>query len=241
MVLFCKRQHDGAGVYQAGFTLVEIMIALFISGLIMAGIFTVYTSQRRTFDIQDQVDEMQLNLRAPLDVMVREIRMAGYDPKGTAGAGITTASVGQFGFTSDFNGDGDTADYGEIIDYGFSDVAGDDADRDGVPDNGGVLALARRIGGATGTYQPIAENIERIEFRYLDFEGKATTVAADVRTVQISLLARTGREDSKFTNTMTYTPASEVNWDLNGAAAGVAANDHFRRRVLITAAQIRNL
>jgi type IV pilus assembly protein PilW len=234
-----------------GFTLVELMITVAISGIIIAAIYSAYITQHRTYLAQEQVAEMQQNNRAAIDMIAREIRMAGYDPTKAAGAGITIASVGQISFTQDTNGDTDTTDSGERIDIGFN--VADDALRDGVPDNDldgdGVpdaVSLRRQTYGpppvfSPSGYQAIAENIQAIEFRYLDSTGAVTAVLADIRSVRISILARAGREDREFTNTMTYTPASGVPWDLNGAVAGNAPNDNFRRRLLITTVQCRNM
>lgn len=207
----------------------------------MGGMYSAYLAQQRIYLAQEQVAEMQQNIRAAMDMMVRHIRMAGYDPTGGAAAGITTASAGQIGFTQDTNADGDTADSAEFIDFGFSAAVGDDNDRDGLPDTPATaLSLGCQTGGAGG-YQAIAENIQALEFRYLDSDGMATTTLENIRSVQVSILARAGRPDPSFTNTMNYTPASGTSWDLNGAAAGNAANDNFRRRLLITTIQCRNL
>jgi len=191
---------------------------------------------------------MQQNLRAGLDMMMREIRMAGFDPTKKAGAGIITATPGHIGFTQDITGDpgtgdsdGDTADSGEMIEFGFS--LADDADRDGIPDSDSdgdgvrdAVSLGRQTGG-TGGYQPIADNIQAIEFRYLDSSGVVTTVPEDTRSVEISILARAGRPDRKFTDNMTYLPASNA---TDGTVWG-PYNDNFRRRLLITTVNCRNM
>jgi len=219
-----------------GFTLVELMLTMAISGIIVAAIYSVYISQQRTYLAQEQVAEMQQNIRAAMDIMTREVRMAGYDPAGGAGSGIIAALPGQISFTQDTNGDGDTTDAGEMIDFGFS-AAVVDADRDGVPDavSNGVpdaSPLGRQTGGAGG-YQAIAENIQAIEFRYLDAANGVTATLADIHSVQISILARAGRQDRDFFNSMTYTSASGATWG--------PYNDNFRRRLLITSIQCRNL
>ena len=234
----------------AGFTLVELMVTLVISGFIVAAIYSAYVTQQRVYLAQEQVAEMQQNLRAAADILTREIRMAGYDPTGKADAAITTLNPGQFSFSFDGNEDGDTADTGEIIDIGFSGAAGNDADRDGIPDTltAGVpiaLPLCRQVNG--GGYQDIAENFQAIEFHYLDAAGDPTTDPAAVRTVQFSLLARAGQADPKFTNSAVYCPASNPVDPATGQCDDMTLsvwgpyNDNFRRRLLITNLEIRNV
>ncbi len=242
---------------ESGFTLVELMIAMTAGVLVMAAVMTSFISQHRSYLAQDDVVEMQQNGRVAMDMFTREIRIAGFDPTGIAGAGINTANQGQLSFTQDITdnagtgpSDGDFLDAGERVDFGFS--LADDAGRDGIPDadidGDGVpdpTSLGRQTGGAGG-YQPIADNIQAIEFYYTLANGAQTQTPAagqlaNIRSVQISILARARQADPNFFNNMTYTPASGVIWDLNGAAAGNAPNDNFRRRLLITTINCRNL
>ncbi len=226
---------------EKGYTLVELMLTVLISGFLASAVYAAYVSQQRTYLAQEQVAEVQQNIRAAVDLMVREIRMAGYDPTSTSGAGITTALPGQFSFTQDLNDDGDTdlSDTNENVDFGFSAAAGNDNDRNGIPDTDsdgeGVpdpLELGRQTGGAGG-YQAIAENIQAIEFQYLDEDGAVTATPASIRSVQVSILARTSQLDRDYTNTVTYTTASGNAWG--------PYNDNFRRRLLITNIQLRNV
>ena len=232
---------------QKGFTLVELMITLLISMIVVGSIYTAFISQQHTYIVQDQVAEMQQNIRAALMMITREIRMAGYDPKGTANAGITTALPGQISFTMDINSDGDTNDSGETIDYGFTPSTSSpnvnwDVARDGIPDkdNDGdgvidAMSLGRQIGGAGG-YQPLAENIQAIEFYYTLADGTQTTSPSNpdqIRAVTISILARAGNPDRDFNNTKTYTTASGSIWGPYG--------DLYRRRFFITTVLCRNM
>ena len=236
----------------AGFTLVELMVTLVISGFIVAAIYSAYVTQQRVYLAQEQVAEMQQNIRAAADILTREIRMAGYDPTGKADAKVSTMLPGQFSFTFDSNQDGDTSDSGENIDFGFTEDEDGPlpADRNGIPDtiNAGVpiaLPLCRQVNG--GGYQDIAENFQAIEFHYLDAAGDPTTDPAEVHTVQFSLLARAGQPDRRFTNTATYCPASNPLDPATGQCDDTTLsvwgpyNDNFRRRLLITNVEIRNL
>lgn len=216
---------------ESGFTLVELIVAMVITGIITLAIYSAHTIQQRVYLVQEQVTEMQQNIRAGLHMMKQELRMAGYDPSHTANAGVTVASVSQVGFTQDLDEDGGLLTVpGETVSYRLN----GDGDGDGIVDGGGVSTLGRTTGAGV-VFQPVAENIQAVEFRYLDSAGAVTAVPADIRSVQISILARAGQLDRKFTNTRTYTPASGVanNWG--------PYNDNFRRRLLITTVKCRNL
>ncbi len=72
----------------SGFTLVELMITLLISGVIILAIYSAHSTQNRVFIAQEAVAEMQQNIRTGLAVMSRDIRMAGYDLTAKANAGF---------------------------------------------------------------------------------------------------------------------------------------------------------
>lgn len=232
-----------------GFTLVELMVAVAIAGIVIVALSSVYVSQRRSATAQDQVAEMQQGVRAGLDIMTHEIRMAGYDPRHTAGTGITAATVNNLAFSmvadtdmQDNDADAviDEADEIETVIYTIYDAyTATDTD---------ALDLGRNVSllGLPATNQPVAENIDAIEFYYTLADGTQTTAPtaaqlADIRAVQVSLLARANWPDPDFFNNDSYTPASGNTWDLNGANAGNAPNDNFRRRLFITTIQCRNM
>lgn len=214
-----------------GFTLVEIMIALAISGIVLASVYTAFQSQQESYVVQDQVAEMQQNLRSAVNIMSREIRMAGCDPLSTSGAAITAASINSLSFTMDLRGalntdppDGDTTDPGENITYSLY-VAAD-----------GIQKLGRKNPNIN---QAVAEYIENIEFNYTLANGTQTTSPAAsqldaIRSIQISILARAANPDRNFTNTQTYTTASGGVWDPT-------PDDNFRRRLMIVQAKCRNM
>jgi len=160
-----KRMHIKSD--RKGFTLVELLIAMAISGIVAGAIYTAFQSQQKSYLIQEQVTEMQQNLRAGMDLMVREIRMAGYS-QGAPGFGITDicprdkgdiidvniTGNGAFEFTADFDNNG-TLSGGETISYSVYDspVASPD----------GINDLGRDSGGGR---QLVAENIEALGFAY---------------------------------------------------------------------------
>lgn len=61
-----------------GTSIMEVLVALFLTGIITAAIFQIYINQHKNWSIQGDVTEMQQNARAAIDELTRQIRMAGY-------------------------------------------------------------------------------------------------------------------------------------------------------------------
>ena len=211
-----------------GYTLLEILITMAIAGVVMGGIYTSFYSQDKSYVTQSEVTEMQQNLRGGLSLMMKEIRMAGCDPTGKADAGIMSATPDLISFTLDIRGedtddppDGDTSDPNERVTYTLY-----DRNRDGVNDT-----LGRRTG--EGRNSPAAENMDAIHFVYLDEDGTPTSVPSEIRSVEVTLLARTARGDPEYWNNTIYA-------NQRGTVI-YAANDRFRRKMLTANIKCRNL
>jgi len=209
-----------------GFTLVELLIAMAVSGIIMTGIYSAFKTQQDSYLAQEQVAQMQQNIRAGLYVMVNDIRMAGYDSTQSGNFGITTATASQLVFTVDENENG-TVDSGETFTYEL------------YTPTGGVQSL-RSIAGQSA----VAENIGQLEFYYFldDDPSSPTTFAttpatADqlkkIRSIQVSLLAKAAQPDRGYTNNQTYSSASGVDW--------TPTPDPFRRRFETMTVKCRNM
>jgi type IV pilus assembly protein PilW len=209
------------------FTLIELLVAVAISGVVMAGIYSAYYSQQKSYITQEQVAAMQQNLRAAMSIMQREIRMAGCDPSGTAQTGIKTANTNSIRFTLDItddtgtgNPDGDAGDINEDITYSLYTADG-------------IQKLGRKS-PSTAINQPVAENIDALNFVYLDANGATTPTLANIRSVQITLVARTGRRDPGYTNNTSYQ-------NHQSSTIYTAPNDSFRRMLLTAEVKCRNL
>jgi type IV pilus assembly protein PilW len=164
----------------------------------MTAIYSVYAAQQKSYLTQEQVTAMHQNLRSAMYYMEREIRMAGCDPTGEAGAGIVTANANLLRFTEDTRGkddtdppDGDTGDANEDITYSLADGDGD-GDMDLVRDTQAGEDIADRV---------IAENIASLNFTYLDANGITTASLSAIRFVQISITAAT--EDNENNSALT--------------------------------------
>lgn len=203
-----------------GFTLVEILVAMLVSGLVLSGIYSTYQSQQRSYILQEQIAQMQQNQRAAMYMISRELRMAGFDPSSSADAGIVDGQWTStfLRFTKDDNGDGDVTDSGEDLTYSLY-VS------DGIP------KLGRKN---PTTNQPVAENIQELWFVYLDENNSVTATLADIRSVEITLVARTGQPTPDYVNTTTYS-------NKLGTKTFGPYNDAYHRSVLSEQVNCRNL
>jgi len=61
-----------------GVTLVELMIALMMSGILIAALYRTFIVQQKTYTVQEQVADMQQNVRISIHRMMSEIRMTGF-------------------------------------------------------------------------------------------------------------------------------------------------------------------
>lgn len=61
-----------------GFTLLEILVALALTGVASIYIYQAYISQHRSYVVQEDVTAMQQNARAAMFYMSRDLRMAGF-------------------------------------------------------------------------------------------------------------------------------------------------------------------
>ena len=63
---------------QKGLTLIEIMIAMTISLVLLAGIIQIFLSSKQSYNIQQALSRVQENARLVTDIVLRDITAAGY-------------------------------------------------------------------------------------------------------------------------------------------------------------------
>jgi type IV pilus assembly protein PilW len=74
-----------------GVTLIEMLVALVISGMVIAGIYRLFIAQSKAYTVQDQVVEVQQGIRSAMEILLRDLRMAGFDSD-NLGSKITIAN-----------------------------------------------------------------------------------------------------------------------------------------------------
>jgi type II secretory pathway pseudopilin PulG len=61
-----------------GISLVEVLIALALTGIVTSAVLKAYVTQHKNYMIQGDITTIQQNARASVDEMSRQLRMAGY-------------------------------------------------------------------------------------------------------------------------------------------------------------------
>ena len=211
-----------------GFTLIELLVAMAISAVVMTAVYAAYQSQQKSYAVQEEVADMQQRLRAAMFYMSSQIREAGCNPTQTDvnRPGIVTAGVDEINFTADITGggngnaDGDTSDSYENVTYSL--YTSDGIQKLGVKST------------ASATNQPVIENVDALNFVYLDANGIVTTALPNIRSVEVAIVVRASREDRNYTNSDEYR-------NQQGDVILGAQGDHFRRRILNMRIACRNL
>ncbi len=204
-----------------GFTLIELMVALAVTSILLAGIYTTYITQLKSHLTQQLLVEMQQSMRGSMQLIQREIRMAGYNPAHSAGVGIVTMQANSFRFTMDLDGDGNVTGTNEDVRYGIN-TSG---------------SLGREVSGAGGL-QPLAEFTDALNFVYLDKDGNVTTDPLVVKAVQLTIVSRSSQTVPvmffKQTDNQTY-------MNQQGQIVLSPQNDQFRRMIVTSDIKCRNL
>ncbi len=212
-----------------GFTLIELMVAMAVGAIFMLAVVSAYQIQVGSKNTQEALTDMNSSTRAALEILTHELRTAGCDPDGTAGAGIVNAAANTLSYTMDignaagtsFEPDGALNGPNEQVRYAIT-------------ANGDL----GRATGAAGVLQPLARNVDAVDFVYLDGNGNITAILADIRSIQITIVARAGRGGTGFMKTA----VDNTNYTSQpGTVILAAPGDQFRRILLTTTVACRNL
>ncbi len=171
-----------------GVTLIELLVALVISGIVIAGIYRIFVSQTKAYTVQDQVVEVQQNIRSAMEILLRDLRMAGYDNDSlTSKIAIANPIV--------------RADHSVTVQYEY-DVTHQYQVRyylvNGILKR--ELTITLDTGGQTQTTEDILENVDTLNFLYgvdTNNDGAADSWVsagavgtAKIIAVQVTLQAR---------------------------------------------------
>jgi len=186
----------------SGFTLIELMVAIAIGLVVLASVATTFTSQTRAYSAQEQINQMEQNLRGALDIMSREIKMAGYRPNGGTVTGVVSYSSTGLTIQADIDGNGGVCTAGTMS----SVVCSTAYEQIAYAYDGANKKITRRV--ADGTVTNLAENISAFSFTYSQAQSGGTAAAAtsatDIRQISISMTGITAKPDPGYTSNGGY-------------------------------------
>ena len=170
-----------------GFTLIEVVIALALSMVTVGAIYIIYLGQVKSQVVREDKLDMQQHARVAMDLIVRELRMAGYDPRhvnqdnnlSNDFDGISYHPT-QLEVRADLNGNGGPTDSNESIRFSHDPA---------------TFTLRRDTGGGR---QPLAEHIESFSIKYFDHHGQPTTDSKHIRQIELNIQARTESPDPQY-------------------------------------------
>jgi len=211
-----------------GFTLVELIVVIGIFSIVMAAIYSVFVRSNRVYISQEEVVAAQQEARSALEILGREIRMAGLIAADNQSGGfdmITTAAwaanpdsdieiatvdvanrTTTLAFKSDLDDDGNT-DAVRYVYYHSDHITASRQNtlyRETLTWSGGTWADHSGVGE-----QLFLENIQSLTLTYQMADGTTNTAPANlenIRGVVINLVAQTAHavepyEGGKFVRT----------------------------------------
>ncbi len=196
-----------------GITLIEMLVVLVLSSVLMAASYRVFIGGQKVYVVQDQVADMQQNVRGALDRMNREVRMAGYRKD-------ILASLGNIGGFSKIITPGNNANNIGKNDDQITLIIEDKAITYRLQWDAADPGMPVLVRTENGVSEIMADNIENLQLSYTLKDGTVTDSPAgteNIRMVRVSLTARTKLTDLQL---------------------GV---DGYRRRSLSSMAIVRNL
>ena len=158
---------------ERGFTLIEMMVAMVILGIMGVALVGFLRAQHQTIVRQNSGVLATQNARAAVDMLARDLRNAGYSPRGPVSAArIRTMRVDSVGWTADMNADGDTLDtsvgkWDERLAYYIQ----------------GTNLMRGTDTGAVA----VTDNVDSLRFVYYDGDGATTADPAVVEQIRIRL------------------------------------------------------
>ena len=171
---------------EQGFTLIELLIAMALALIIIGALSSAFVSQRKSYAVQEQVSDMIQGARAAMDMISREVKMAGFDPKRAGIVGIPYSAT-QLQIVADKKVEDGAIDATseENIIYSYDSAS---------------FQIDRNIGSGN---QPLAENIQGFTFTYWDENGTEITSSAqqvDIRVIKIEIETKTAEPDPIYTH-----------------------------------------
>lgn len=228
-------------------TLIELMLALAIASILMLGASSLYVTSKRGYKIQDNLARQQENSRFSLELLLHDMRIAGY-PKTFIVEPIVSATTTDGGGATN---DSITVQYQSKTDcLGLPTPACIDnpgfncAVNHYFIDTNNNLACHGNGGGIAGSTDVIAENITNMQIlygvdtdsdhvanKYVTWSNVAVNERSKIVSIRFALLTQTPNEvKNASTNNITYALLDQ----------NITPNDKRIHRVYSSTVLIRN-
>ncbi|MGD8992221.1 MAG: prepilin-type N-terminal cleavage/methylation domain-containing protein [Desulfobacterales bacterium] len=193
---FARQDLKTTHAQTTGFTLVEVLLSIAIFSIVFGTIFRTFDTFGRSYTKENVKAGIQQKARIGIELMGRDIRLAGLDPLDATTAGFIAANTNSSSirFTADLNYDGDILDAFEDITYNLN---GDRLEQTSDLGTGMVVAT-------------LMDNVTDLTFTYLDAGDTAITLplnastADQITSVLISLtVQRPSGRDGQISRTYT--------------------------------------
>lgn len=165
-----------------GVTLIEMMIALCIMGLVMAGFYNSFLVQHKVYTAQETITEMNQAARASVTKMLKELRMAGYKKPGAILNGIPSANLTSIKVVADLNKDEDLSGIDEQVTYAY---------------NSGEKQITRTANGLT---EALCDNVTSFSLSYVLTDGStisAPSNPANIRKITVNFTVESEKPITK--------------------------------------------
>ena len=183
-----------------GFTAIELMISLAILSIALSSIYSLYMSFIRTCTKEGVKIRVQQSVRSSLDMMIRDIRLAGLDPEGTGDFGIIAVTPQRIQFTADRDMDGELDDADATDGIDLPDMENMAYEYDG---NSTLKMFLYEADGNPETDEVMAENVTDLTFTYYNSNDDTTSNLDEIRTVDIQMtIQRPSGKDGQISRTL---------------------------------------
>jgi len=168
-----------------GFTAIELLVSLAILSITLSSVYGLYMSFLRVHTKEGTKIRVQQNVRSSLDMMVRDIRMAGLDPELTGIFGLVPPlEPGRIKFSADRDMDGVWDEPNEADGIDDSDMEYMEYAYDG---NRNVEMVLYKSDDTEEMRAKLVDDVTDLTFSYLDANDATTSIVTDVRTIEIRM------------------------------------------------------
>lgn len=183
-----------------GFTMIELLVAIAISSIVMLIVIQFFMSTNQLNTIQEEVASTQQSIRAAMEIMSRDIRMAGLD---------SSNSAPDEGFADNGAENNDTDSDSVAIRYNYDGTGGCEVDRSYYFDSVNEQFMIRD----GGSYQSLTEpgTIDSVTFSYTlgdgsnDPDPSASGNLGNIRVVSVRICGKiTGAYSDVHTTTYCF-------------------------------------